>query len=197
MTEYLQGPLPARHGFFTRLGGVSQGYYGSLNCSFTSDDATHVRVNRATVAAALGATRAELLGLQQVHGVDVVTVTEGWPEGDGPRADAFVTRTPGLLLGIITADCAPVLFASANGVVGAAHAGWRGAVAGVLEATIAAMRALGAEEISAVVGPCIHQASYEVAADLRDSVLARARGDAGLLPLAAGTCWGEGAYAGC
>jgi YfiH family protein len=95
-----------------------------------------------------------------------------WEIGQGGEADALVTATPGIALSVITADCAPVLFCSAAGVVGAAHAGWRGAVAGVLEATVEAMRALGANGISAAIGPCIHQESYEVGADLRDAVLA-------------------------
>jgi polyphenol oxidase len=114
--------------------------------------------------------------LTQVHGTHVVTVTEPWPAGRGEKADAMVTDQPGLALGIVTADCAPVLFADSSGtIVGATHAGWRGAVAGVLEATIAAMIALGAvaERITAAIGPCIAQASYEVGPDLRDAVLAR------------------------
>jgi YfiH family protein len=120
-----------------------------------------------------------LLGLKQVHGVDVVTVTTPWAIGAGPAADAMVSATPGIALGVITADCAPVLIADATGtVIGAAHAGWRGAVAGVLEATVAAMRGLGASRLGAVIGPCIHQESYEVGADLRDAVLARDAGDA-------------------
>ncbi len=177
MTEFLTAPLPARHGFFTRCGGVSRGLYASLNCSFSSDEPVLVRENRARVAAALRGDAGRLLGVKQVHGAEVVNVTTPWREGDGPKADAMVTRLPGLMLGIITADCAPVLFASANGVVGAAHAGWRGAVGGVLAATVRAMRALGAEGICAAIGPCIHQPSYEVGADLRDAVLAEGAAD--------------------
>jgi len=168
--------LAIRHGFFTRRGGVSEGAYASLNCSLSSgDDPARVAANRALVAAALGADAARLVGLTQVHGADVAVVTEPWVFGAGPRADAMVTDRPGIALGIITADCAPVLFADPEaGVVGAAHAGWRGAVGGVLEATVRAMRGLGArpERITAVIGPCIAQASYEVAADMRDAVLA-------------------------
>ncbi|MGE0417416.1 MAG: peptidoglycan editing factor PgeF [Acetobacteraceae bacterium] len=165
------------HGFFTRLGGVSGGPFASLNCSLSGqDDRGNVLENRARAARALNADPGLLLGLTQVHGIEVATVTAPWEPGAGPRADAMVTDRTGLALGIVTADCAPVLFADAgSGVVGAAHAGWRGAVAGVIEATIAAMAALGADpsRIAAAVGPCIGQESYEVAADLRDAVLAR------------------------
>ena len=177
MTEIFTGALAAQHGFFSRNGGVSTGPYASLNCSFTSDDPAHVRENRARVAAAMGVEPGHLLGLKQVHGDGVISVRAPWAEGAGPAADAMVTDKPGLALGIITADCAPVLF-SAEGVVGAAHAGWRGALAGVLEATVMAMRALGAREIHAVIGPCIAQASYEVGADLHGAVLARQANDA-------------------
>jgi YfiH family protein len=121
-----------------------------------------------------------LVGLTQVHGAAVVRVTEPWPAGAGPRADAMVTDRAGLALGIITADCAPVLFVDPHaGVVGAAHAGWRGALAGVIEATVAAMVALGSQtnRITAAVGPCIAADSYEVGADMRDAVLARAPED--------------------
>ncbi len=172
--------LPAGHGFFTRRGGVSQGAYASLNCNLSGQDAREaVLENRARAAASLGADPACLVGLHQVHGAEVVRVTEPWRPGEGARADAMATDRPGVALGIITADCAPVLFADAEaGVIGAAHAGWRGAVAGVLEATIAAMVGLGADarRIAAAVGPCIAQASYEVAADLRDAVLGQAAG---------------------
>ena len=174
--------LPLPHGFFTRQGGVSTGPYASLNCSLSGgDDRPQVLENRARVARALGARPEHLLGLSQVHGTTVATVTEPWAPGEGPKADAMVTNTPGLALGVITADCAPVLFADpVSRVVGAAHAGWRGAVSGILEATVGAMIALGADRdhIVAVVGPCIRQPSYEVAADLRDAVLARNEADA-------------------
>jgi YfiH family protein len=169
------------HGFFTRRGGVSTGAFASLNCSLSSPDDRHaVLENRARAARSLDTDPTRLLGLTQVHGIDVVTATEPWPAGQGAKADAMVTDRPGLALGIVTADCAPVLFADAGGrIVGAAHAGWRGAVAGVLEATIAAMVALGASsnDITAAVGPCIAQASYEVGPDLRDAVLAGAAAD--------------------
>jgi YfiH family protein len=168
-------PITVPHGFFTRRGGVSRGNYASLNCSLSSqDDRANVLENRALVARSLDTDPATLLGLTQVHGADVVTVTQPWAAGAGGRADAMVTNRIGLALGIVTADCAPVLFADRSGaVVGAAHAGWRGAVAGVLEATLAAMAALGAVDVVAAVGPCIGLASYEVGADLRDAVLAR------------------------
>ncbi len=171
MSIYTSPALAAPHRFFTRNGGVSTGAYESLNCSFTSDDPNNVRENRARVARELGVDRDKLLGCKQVHGIEVAVVREPWPEGAGPAADALVSNVPGLGLGVITADCAPVLF-YADGIAGAAHAGWRGAVAGVLEATIAAMRTLGAAQIHAVIGPCIQQASYEVGADMRDAVLA-------------------------
>jgi polyphenol oxidase len=169
------GVLSVAHGFFTRQGGVSGGPYASLNCSLSGgDSADAVLRNRAAAARALGAQPDRLVGLMQVHGQDVVTVTQPWAPGAGPRADAMVTDRPDIALGIITADCTPVLLADARaGVVGAAHAGWRGAVAGVIEATIAAMVRLGAQpaSIAAAIGPCIHQQSYEVGADLRDAVL--------------------------
>jgi YfiH family protein len=166
--------ISPRHGFFTRRGGVSEGPFASLNVSLSSaDERANVVENRARIARALGAAPENLLGLTQVHSADVVVARVAWAAGEGARADALVTDIPGLALGVITADCAPVLFADASsGVIGAAHAGWRGAAAGVLEATIAAMRGLGAARIAAAVGPCIAQASYEVGADMRDAVLA-------------------------
>ena len=169
--------LDAPHGFFTRLGGVSTGPYASLNCSLSGGDLREaVLENRARAARTIGAEPTRLVGLMQVHSPDVVEVTDVWAPGAGPRADAMVTRCPGVALGIITADCAPILFVDASaGVIGAAHAGWRGALAGVIEATIAAMHRLGARPggIVAAIGPCIHQNSYEVGDDLRDAVLAR------------------------
>jgi YfiH family protein len=186
--EHLSTPalsaLPGlRHGFFTRRGGVSEGAYESLNCSLSGqDDRERVRENRCRAMAAFGLPAAALHGLTQVHGTVVAEVdAAGWAEGAGPVADAVVTRRTGIALGIVTGDCAPVLLADAEaGVLGAAHAGWRGAAAGVLEATIGAMERLGAGRagIVAAVGPCIAQASYEVGPDLRDAVLARGGGDA-------------------
>jgi YfiH family protein len=172
MAEFLSHAALAgfRHGFFTRRGGVSAGAYASLNCGLRSDDAAEaVAENRERARLALGA--AELRALRQVHGARVVQADEPWDEL--PEADAMVASRPGLALGIVTADCAPVLFADPQAqVVGAAHAGWRGAVAGVLEATVDAMEALGARRarIAAVIGPSIAQPSYEVTAELRDAV---------------------------
>lgn len=172
--------LAAPHGFFTRLGGVSRGGFASLNASLSGrDDADAVAENRARAARAIGADPALLSGLHQVHGIAVHVAEAPVPVGARPQADAIVTRRAGLPIAIVTADCAPVLFAcDETGVVGAAHAGWRGALAGVLEATLAAMRGLGATRIAAVVGPTIAAPSYEVAADLRDAVLARDPADA-------------------
>ncbi|MBY0335777.1 MAG: peptidoglycan editing factor PgeF [Acetobacteraceae bacterium] len=154
------------HGFFTRRGGVSTGAYASLNCSLRSaDDPEAVASNRGRAAGELGFARP--LALRQVHGAAVAVARDAWETA--PEADAAVTDRPGVLLSVVTADCAPVLFADPEaGVVGAAHAGWRGAAAGVLEATVAAMAGLGAApgRIVAVIGPCIAQASYEVAEDM-------------------------------
>jgi YfiH family protein len=164
--------LAVPHGFFTRAGGVSTGPFSSLNCSLSGADDPHaVAENRRRAAAAVGVDG--LVGLTQVHGPDVAVVDVPWQPGAGPRADAMVTARPGIGLAIITADCAPVLFA-APGMVGAAHAGWRGALSGVLEAVVAAM---GGQGVHAAVGPCIGPASYEVAADLRDAVMARDAAD--------------------
>jgi YfiH family protein len=173
--DFLTADLPAPHGFFTRNGGVSTGLFASLNCSLSgADDAQAVRQNRALVANAMGVTPDNLLGLKQAHEATVIHVTTPWAIGAGPAADALFTTQSGIALGIITADCAPVLFSDAAGsVVGAAHAGWRGAVLGVLEATGMAMRSKGAMDIRAVIGPCIQQQSYEVGADMRDAVLER------------------------
>jgi polyphenol oxidase len=179
----LDGSPGGRHAFCTRRGGVSEGAYATLNCGLSGEDRPErVRENRARAAAAAGADPARLVSLYQVHGTEVVTVREPWPDDERPRADAMVTRAPGMALGVVTADCAPVLFADrAAGVVGAAHAGWRGAAAGVLEATVAAMEALGAERgrIVAAIGPCIGARSYEVGPDLRGAVLAAAKGPSG------------------
>jgi YfiH family protein len=174
IVPFLTAGLDAPHGFFTRAGGVSTGQFASLNCSLSGrDDAGAVAENRTRARAALGGQ--VLVGLFQVHGAKVVVVDEPWGDEARPQADALVTRRRGIALGIVTADCAPVLFLDAEaGVIGAAHAGWRGALAGVLEATVAAMERLGAARgrIRAAIGPTIAQASYEVAADLRDAVLA-------------------------
>jgi YfiH family protein len=178
IVEFLSATgLPVPHGFFTRRGGVSSGPFASLNCALSGKDSRgNVLENRARAARAIDADPARLVGIHQVHGADVTLVTDPWTPGNGPRADAMVTDRRGIALGIVTGDCAPVLFADPHaGVVGAAHAGWRGAVAGVLEATLSAMQACGAtlERITTAVGPCIAQTSYEVGADLREAVLAR------------------------
>ena len=153
------------HGFLGRRGGVSQGAVAGLNCGIGShDDPALVAQNRARAAAAV-LPGARLTAVYQVHSARCVTVTEPWSESARPEADALVTDRPGILLGIVTADCAPVLLADREaGVVGAAHAGWKGALAGVTDNTIAAMEALGARRaaIVAAIGPCIAQASYEV-----------------------------------
>lgn len=155
----------AAHGFLGRRGGVSQGLVAGLNVGLGAGDDDHaVAANRAIALAAV-APSARLATVFQVHSADCATVTEPWPQASRPRADAMVTNQPGIALGIVTADCAPVLFADlAAGVIGAAHAGWKGAVAGVTDATIIAMEALGAQRtrIVAAIGPCIAQASYEV-----------------------------------
>ncbi len=169
--------LRVPHGFFTRQGGVSSGPYTSLNCSLSGGDARDaVLENRARAARAIGADPDRLVGLMQVHGAEVVRVATPWAAGNGPRADAMVTARPDIALGIITADCAPILLADpVAGVAGAAHAGWRGAVAGVIESTVSAMIGLGADPatIVAAIGPCIGQASYEVSRDVRDAVVER------------------------
>lgn len=154
------------HAFFTREGGVSTGIYASLNAGLGSDDdPAHVAENRKRMADALGVRPSHFLTLHQVHSPDVVVATEPWSVAARPKADAIVTRTPGIAIGASAADCGPILFAdSAARVIGAAHAGWKGALTGVLEATIAAMEKLGADRarISAAIGPLIGQQSYEV-----------------------------------
>ncbi|WP_298565028.1 peptidoglycan editing factor PgeF [uncultured Aliiroseovarius sp.] len=156
---------PLMHGFFTRKGGASSGVYAGLNCGSGSQDQTElVAINRARVADAMKVEQTHLCGVHQVHSPDVLTV-DGPIEGDKPIADAIVTATPGVALTILTADCQPVLFADPEaGVIGAAHAGWKGALGGVLEATIDAMEALGAQRaaITAIIGPTISQRAYEV-----------------------------------
>lgn len=172
--DIITDPLlrPARHGFFTRQGGASSGVFTGLNCGGGSTDQREiVAINRARVAGALGLTPERLIGVHQTHSADVATV-DGPP--DGPiRADALVTATEGLALSVLTADCQPVLFVDPEAqVVAAAHAGWRGTIAGVLEATVAAMQDLGAQPqaIRAVIGPTISQRAYEVGPELFDEV---------------------------
>jgi YfiH family protein len=155
---------PIRHGFFTRKGGASSGIYKGLNCGFgSSDQRDAVAINRSRVAEAMQVPADHVVSLHQHHSADVITVTA--PFDTPPKADAMVCATPGIALGILTADCQPVLFADPHsGVIGAAHAGWGGALGGVLEATVEAMETLGAdrEDIQAVIGPCISQRAYEV-----------------------------------
>jgi len=157
------------HGFFTRRGGASSGVFEGLNCGIgSSDQIEAVAINRARVAQAVGVTPEALTTLHQVHSADVFHATERLV-GPRPKADALVTAEPGLALAVLTADCQPVLFAdAAAGVIGAAHAGWRGAKAGLLEATVDAMQRLGAERgrIRAVIGPSISQRAYEVGPEL-------------------------------
>lgn len=164
-----------RHGFFTREGGVSKGIYASLNCGYGSDDdSENVRENRARVAGKLSVEPEKLLTVYQVHSPEVALVTEPWSPGDAPEADAMVTTEAGIAIGILTADCAPVLFADEKAhVIGAAHAGWKGAFGGVLEATIEAMIAQGAERgrIVAAIGPCISKEAYEVGKEFQDRFL--------------------------
>ncbi len=165
------------HGFFTRRGGVSTGLYDSLNCGFGShDDPDRVAENRARAMARLGIEADRLVGLHQVHSPTVVTVTKPWARADNPKADGFVTRIPGLCLGILTADCVPVLFFDPKArVIGACHAGWKGALGGVLDNTLAAMEALGAEtgRVIAAIGPAIAQESYEVGPDFPPAFITR------------------------
>jgi len=155
-----------RHGFFTRQGGHSRGLYASLNCGFgSSDDPDVVTENRAIVAGELGIGRSRLMTVWQWHSADVHVAKGPWDVLNPPKADAMVTDVPGLALGALTADCTPVLFADRERpVVGVAHAGWKGALAGVIAATLEAMERLGAarERTAAVIGPTISQANYEV-----------------------------------
>lgn len=160
-----------RHGFFGRGGGVSEGIYAGLNCGYGSgDDRAAVRENRSRAAAWLGTDHDRLLTVHQVHSARVVRVDGPW-DGKPPEADGMVTTVPGLALGVLAADCAPVLLADpAARVIGACHAGWRGAFDGIVEATVAAMAEAGADRanIRAAVGPCIRQPSYEVGPEFRE-----------------------------
>ena len=154
-----------RHGFFGREGGVSSGIYASLNAGTGSnDDAANVLENRRRIAAAFGIERDHLIGVHQVHSPTAVFIDAPW-QGERPRADALVTTTPNLAISILTADCTPILFSDRDAkVIGAAHAGWRGAIGGVIENTVRLMEEHGAQRarIAAAIGPCIHQNSYEV-----------------------------------
>ncbi len=155
------------HGFFGRAGGVSKGVYDSLNCALSTRDLPEAIVEnrRRALEVFAGKAKAKLLSLYQAHTPDVVTVREAWEPAARPRADGMVTDRDGFAIGIVTADCAPVLFAdNSKRIIGAAHAGWKGALGGVLEATVAAMITLGSKpaNICAAIGPCISQAAYEV-----------------------------------
>jgi hypothetical protein len=161
-----------RHAFFTRSGGVSEGIYATLNGGIGSDDAPDkVAENRARMAGALGVVPARLLTPYQIHSPEVVVADQPWTHAGRPRADAIVTRNRGLAIGVSTADCGPLLFADSEaGVIGAAHAGWRGALTGVIEVTLAAMVKLGAqrERIKVALGPTIRQPNYEVGPEFVD-----------------------------
>jgi YfiH family protein len=173
MLEPITAPLlkGTRHAFFSRRGGVSSGVYASLNCGPGSgDQADAVRINRERAARALQAAPAMLRSVHQHHSADVAIATD-IPWGQRPMADAMVTTAPGVALGVLTADCAPILFADpVSEVIGAAHAGWKGALAGVAEATIDAMVRIGAERrnILAAIGPTISQRAYEVGPEFLD-----------------------------
>ena len=167
---------PLRHGFFTRRGGASSGVYAGLNCGGGSGDQREVvAINRARVAQAMAVPSAALVGVWQAHTASVVTITDTDAAPEGQKADALVTTCPGMALSVLTADCMPLLLGDARaGVVAAVHAGWRGALDGIIEATLDAMSDLGAarEDIVAVIGPCISQRAYEVGPEFLDAFLA-------------------------
>lgn len=177
----LAGHAALRHGFFTRRGGVSEGVYASLNCGAGSrDDPARVAENRDRAMTALGLPGDALATVYQVHSARVVAVDAPFPPAARPQADALVSARPGVALAVLTADCVPVLLADAEArVIGAVHAGWKGALAGVVEAAVAAMVGLGADRsrLEAALGPCIAQESYEVGADFPAPFLALNRAD--------------------
>jgi polyphenol oxidase len=178
ITSSLLSDIPGiRHGFFTREGGVSAGLYASLNCGLGSgDDRSLVMQNRDRVALHLGAAAGQVVTVHQTHSAIALTIDRPFG-GAPPKADALVTRTPGVVIAALAADCTPVLFADPEAkVVGAAHAGWRGAVGGILEATLDAMETLGArrQSIRAAIGPCIHWNNYEVGPEFEAQFLAAA-----------------------
>ena len=166
---------PVRHGFFTRRGGASSGVFHGLNCGLGSSDQSEiVRINRHRVADAMDVAPEDLATIYQVHSADALTL-DSPPEQGTVKADAMVTATPGLVLGVLTADCQPVLFSDPEaGVIGAAHAGWKGALGGVLEATLERMEELGADRarIVAAIGPTISQQAYEVGSEFLETFLA-------------------------
>lgn len=173
----LKSSTAVRHGFFTRQGGHSAGLFASLNCGFGSgDDKPTVAKNRVVAGESLGVPGSHLLTVWQWHSPDVIIADEPWDPLAPPKGDAIITTRPGLAIAVLTADCAPLLFADAEaGVVGAAHAGWKGALTGVSDATIAAMEKKGArrERITAIIGPTISQPVYEVGPEFPVSFLAQ------------------------
>jgi hypothetical protein len=179
LTHSLLDKAGVRHGFFTRLGGVSDGIYASLNTGIGSkDDPAAVTENRRRIAAHLDGTPDDFAASYQIHSATAHVAEAGW-RGDRPEGDAAVTKAAGVICAVLTADCAPILLADpVAGVVGAAHAGWKGALGGIIQATVQAMQGLGAEPMRmvAVVGPCIAQESYEVGADYQDRFAAEAPG---------------------
>ncbi|HWL56127.1 MAG TPA: peptidoglycan editing factor PgeF [Paracoccus sp. (in: a-proteobacteria)] len=180
--EILTHPLlePIRHGFFTRRGGASSGLFSGLNCGFgSSDQAEIVAINRSRVAEAMGLPPNRLATVNQIHSAEIAILRAGDEPADlaKVRADGIVTNQPGVALAVLTADCQPVLLADPEaGIIGAVHAGWRGALVGVLEAAVGAMADLGATRIRAVIGPCISQRAYEVGEDFMEEVLAEDSG---------------------
>ncbi len=174
--DSLAGLPGVRHGFFTRVGGVSDGIYAAKNCGFGSgDNPDNVARNRARCIAEMANGGAALVTAYQFHSAETIVVETPWQPGDWPKADGMVTDRPNIALGILTADCAPVLFGDPEaGVIGAAHAGWKGALGGILEATVEAMVSIGAApaRILAAIGPCIAQNSYEVGPEFRDRFVA-------------------------
>ena len=166
-----------RHAFFTRRRGVSGGLYESLNCGFGSGDAAEsVARNRGIAMGQLDLAADRLVTCRQIHSTTVVIVERTWPREAAPQADGMVTRVPDIALGVLTADCAPILFQdSVANVIGAAHGGWRGALGGVVEATIEQMEVIGAERgrIRAAIGPCIARSSYEVGPEFPQRFLAQ------------------------
>lgn len=170
-----------KHGFFTRSGGVSHGLYTSLNCAYgTGDKTEHVIENYRRITHALGVADHALCKPYQIHSATVITATQGWSRDDAPQADAVVTNVPGLALGVTTADCLPILFAdSTHRVIAATHAGWKGAIGGIIEATLEAMSKLGAtpETTIASIGPAIAQGSYEVSSEFYERFITENEGN--------------------
>lgn len=167
--------MHVRHGFFGRRGGISAGVYKSLNCGFGSaDDPAKVRENRTRVCHALGAMPDKLASPRQIHSAKAVITDKAYEPNERPECDALVTKRPGLLLGVLAADCAPIVICDPhNGIIAAIHAGWKGAVGGVIESTVEAMTEIGGDpaKMAAGIGPCLSQASFEVGPDLADAVL--------------------------